>query len=282
MEGSNQTIGVACLRLILRPVARFCLRHSIKLQELNECCKAALVGEAKRELSLSGAAVSASKLSIMTGVHRQDINRLSGNAPQEKVSENLTSRILGHWQSNKRFQTPGGKAKTLTVEGRDSEFWQLVTSVSADLNPYTVLYELERIGAVKRTRDGLKLASRVYIPRGNVEKGFSLLQGDTNDLISAVEENVFASENVPNLHIKTEYDNIVPSAVPEIRTWLIKEGSAFHQRARSFLSRFDRDLNPALKSEAAPAVRVALGAFSRVECKLNAKSERGKNVPDKK
>lgn len=88
-----------------------------------------------------------------------------------------------------------------------------------------------------------------------------MLSQDTADLICAVEENISAAGAPTNLHIKTEYDNIPSKDVVKIKRWFLKEGSAFHRRARKFLSQFDRDI----VSQQKPLdkrMRVAIGSFS--------------------
>ncbi|RIL12652.1 MAG: hypothetical protein DCC75_00075 [Proteobacteria bacterium] len=52
---------------------------------------------------------------------------------------------------------------------------------------------------------------------------------------------------------------LVASALPAIRKWLLNQGIQLHKRARIYLSRFDRDLNPSPDKGGA---RVVVGAFS--------------------
>lgn len=228
--------------------------------------KGVYVEVAREQLQKQGAAASASRISVMTGVHRKDVSRLLEAAPVAKASKNLAARIIGAWRNSKRFCNASGKPRVLSAEGKESEFVSLVQSVSVDLNPYTVLFELERIGAVQRVRSGVRLVSRLYNPRGDSAAGIGLLGSDISDLMAAVEENIERTEPnaVPNLHIKTEYDNIPETAAAEIRSWCLREGSAFHQRVRNFLSQFDRDIS-SKKLKDGPSIRVAVGAFSRIE-----------------
>ncbi len=199
----------------------------------------------------------------MTGLHRRDVMRLVKPRADTAQPRNLLHRVLGTWQGNPRFSNKRGKARPLEVEGKESEFVSLVQSVSSDLNPYTVLFELERVGAVKRDRGKVALCSGVYTPRGDVREGFSLLARDSEDLLRAVETNVLARPDVPNLHIQTEYDNIAPEFLADIKNWFLDQGEAFHERAREYLSRFDADLNPKLKGRG-NGVRVAIGTFSNI------------------
>lgn len=251
-----------CLRLLLVPVLGFCLRRSIKLQELLECIKVVFLEVAIADMQRKGIPMSNSRLTVMTGVHRRDTARLSARQLRIDRPENLIARVIGQWQQGKQFCTSIGKPRILSLAKGD--FNKLVSSVSKDLNPYTVLFELERTGAVKRTKHGLKLETRIFIPRQDVVGGFKLLSNDCEDLIQSVEENVFADPELPHLHIKTEYNNIPTSALSDIRKWIFREGSAFHQKVRNYISKFDRDINPTMTSKKG-RIRVAVASFSRIE-----------------
>ena len=263
MSDSQGKLLHECLVLLLRPLVKFCLKRSLKIQDLLEASKVAFLKAAEAELQSEGTEVSMSRRSVMSGLHRRDVMRLWRDEAPPKDKGSLLTRVIGQWQSDKRFMTKQGRTRMLSVEGKDSEFVQLCASVSQDLNPYTVLFELERVGIVERSGDKLKLSERVYVPQGDVLAGIELLSRDLEDIVGGVEENVFEDPPVKNLHIKTDYDNVIVSALPKIREWFLHEGVAFHERARQFLSQFDKDINPSLK-ESEGGARVALGAFSRV------------------
>ena len=251
-------------RLLLKPFVRFCMRHSLKLSDLIEVAKAVFVELAEEELNNSNKSVSDSRVSIITGVHRKDVARLRRTSDEIEPGLDLASKVLGKWQNDPKYTTKNGRPRTLDVTGKESEFAELVKSVSHEINPYTVLYELERSGAVERTSRGLRIASRVFIPKGNITQGFKLAADDMDDLVQTVEENLTQNPKPANLHIKTEYDNVPISAEKEIRKWFYKEGSAFHQRARNYLARFDRDLGNK-KNKEVGKLRIAVGSFSRIE-----------------
>lgn len=257
------------LRLMLRPVLRFCLLQSVKHQEISEVIKSVLLQIAEEEAKRRRVAVSDSRLSVMTGLHRRDVARLGAGHKPGRDRGDIVTRVIGNWQQLRRFRTKSGRPRTLEIEGKDSEFVDLVRTVSQDVNPYTVLFEIERVGAVERTNQGLRLRKRLFIPKGDFKAGVELLGHDMEDLVSAVQENITQEPDIPNLHIKTEYDNIPRCAVEEIRRWFIREGSAFHQRARNYLSQFDRDLSASnsrqRSSEDRDRVRVAVGTFSRID-----------------
>lgn len=252
------------IRLLMRPIARFCARHSFHIQDLIEAAKAAFLDVAEEQLSSeSRDRLSVCKLSAFTGLHRRDVDRIYKHQELRDPGQGLVNRVIGHWQQSRKYCGKNGKPRVLIIDGRKDEFQELVESITTEVTAGTVLFELERIGAVKRTRDGLKLVTRVYLPRGDLQSGFRLLHADIEDLIQTVEGNILGREGEENLHLKTHYDRIPASSVPEIREWLTREGSALHQKARNYLSKFDLDLNPELPTTE-PVVRAALGTFALV------------------
>jgi len=253
---------IQCLRLMLRPVVRFCIRRTLSIQDLIESAKVVFLQVAAEELVLKKERVNVSRLSVLSGMHRRDVMRIYKEGRTKDESFGYITRVIGHWLQDDRFKGSSKKPRVLSLEGENSEFRKLCCCISSDVNPGTVLFELERVGAVERVKGGVKLKTRAYVPRNNPQEGFRLLAADAEDLISAVEENVFGAETTPNLHAKTEYDNVCCEDLPAIKQWLMREGSAFHAKVRNFLSAFDKDIHPQLRKEG--GARVAVGTFSRV------------------
>ena len=222
-----------------------------------------LLEEAIRDLEKTGEKINVSRLSAVTGIHRRDVIRIYKDHETVDISTDRISRIIGQWQSDERFTTKQGEARTLTTEGEGAEFRTLLSSVSSELHPSTVLFELQRVGAVELRGNKLRLIKRTYQPVEDPEKGFEFLAHDAGELIAAVEQNIFSCPSVPNLHGRTTFDGIREDKVQKIRKWLYEEGSSFHARARAFLSRFDLDINPDPNFEG-KRVKVSLGAFSRI------------------
>lgn len=262
---------------LLLPIARYCLRRSIRIQEVSRLFKEAFLSVAREELERSRAEISQSKLSAMTGIQRRDISKRdldknSVNIVTGQRSGNLIERIIGFWRNSPEFCNSPGRPRVLSGEGKKSEFAELVYSVSKDLNPYTVLFELQRLGCVVESGKGLKLVSRSLLVKADKQKGLELLAADTSDLFATVEENLDENKLDRNLHLRTEFDNISSADIEEIREWLLAKGSKFHQEVEQYLSKFDRDINPDSKTnvrknntQQTSRTRVVLGSFGRIE-----------------
>ena len=259
------------LVLLLTPLARLCVRNAYSLQDVIEAVKIAFVRVGAQELTRRGARVNASRISVLTGVYRKDVVRIhvrSESAPEQRVDPVV--KILGRWLQDPHFQTKQGEPRVLSWGGPESEFQQLVDSVSQHVGAPSALFELQRRGIVKLTPKGVKVLRTSFTVDGDLLKAYELAAKDYDSLILAAEENALRKNTTSNLHHRTEYDNIAPRFVPEIRRWLLDQGKVFHKRAREYLSALDIDLNPELGDGQEPeeGVAVVIGAFS-VVCPRN-------------
>ena len=249
---------------LLRPVLRFCVRHAQRIQDIVDLVKFCLLQIAAEELLSRHERVTASRLSVMTGMHRRDVAKYGSPRAIETGSRDLTIKVMGKWQSSPQLTTKAHTPRVLSARGEQSEFSTLVKSVSRDLNPATVLFELQRLGIVEVSDNSAHLVRDSYTPKGDCEAGFAILESDLSEVIAAAEENVLAAPQIPNLHCRTAYDRIRPSALPDIRRWLLREGHAFHARAREYISQFDQDINPD-PSFSGRGARVVVGSFGKTD-----------------
>lgn len=256
----SSNLKLASLKLLLRPALRFCLKNLISLQEIVTCCKAVLVELATDELSRKGESVNTSRLSLLTGVHRKDVQQIRDEGEPKEGHSLFAQRLLARWEQDSRFTTSSGKTRVLSCDGEHSEFWNLVRSVSKEMNPASVLSDLEHRGAVLRTKNGIRLVYEFDQLSGNPVEGYRLASSDASDLLEAAQENVSSSLAVPHLHLRTEFDNIYLSEMPQVQKWILLEGSRFHKKVRTFLSKFDKDLHS--RKTGAAGGRVVVGAFS--------------------
>ena len=262
MAKRSQKKRLECLRMLLKPAARYCISNSMTLQDIFLIAKEVLVEVAEDEMRQQSKKINISRLSVMTGVHRRDVMRIYNDGERLDESISLVSRVVSQWENDRRFKGKNGRPKVLSLKGDRSQFRKLVNSVSQDLNPGTVLFELERSGMVEKTDKGLKLKSVTHVQRGG-EEGFKLLARDNEDLVLSVSENVEEQPSPLNLHARTEFTNLYVDDVPKVRKWLLKEGTAFHKKVRNYLAKYDKDMNP--RANKSGGARAVLCAYSRVD-----------------
>jgi hypothetical protein len=251
---------------MLRPFARAIVRLGIPIQELIPLLKIALVEAADATLQKTTHKVNASRISLVTGIHRSEIQRLQSLDPDtEEESGTLLGRVIGQWAEDPKYKTKSGEPRLLTYDGEGSEFFQLAYQINTNFNPATVLFELERNKTVERTPRGLRLLRGHALFSDDHLHAYEILGRDFETLGKVVDENLFAGMKLGHFHLRTEYDNIYRRHIPEIREWLVNEGKAHHKRVRDFLSSYDKDVNPGPTGDDEAGTKIVVGGFSLIE-----------------
>lgn len=260
-SASRKTIS-HILRVLIKPLARFCIQHGVRIQDLNDFVKGALLDAASDTLKHSETKVTVSRLAAITGLQRRDVEKYSDTEIELDDSRDLVRKVLGMWQSHRDFTTQAGTPRVLTFGMDSSEFSDLVRMISKDMNAATILFELERLGIIEKSARGVKLVLDSFAGRGDAEEGFKVVADDLHDLIGTAQDNLFSDAIPAQLHVRTNYDKVRAESVPEIKQWLLKEGHAFHAKARDFISQFDQDINPEL-SYKGKTTQVTVTSFGR-------------------
>ena len=256
--------GEAVCKHLLRPVIRFLVRRRMSFQQFVDLAKLVFVEVATDELSHEEDKANISRISIMTGLNRREVSRISrGEIKPIDSGPSLIVRIMSYWEQNSPFCTAAKRPRTLSYGDDSSEFSKLVSLVNKDTKPGTVLFEMERIGLVKRTSRGVKLVRQSHKRSGDPDRQFALLSRELSTLIRLAEENMPHENNPPHVHVRTEYDNIYTEDLPKIREWLQRESARFHKKGRDFLSKRDKDLDYRPNKQAGG--RVVISCYSYIE-----------------
>lgn len=147
---AHQTLGV-----LFAPLARLMVSQGVPLGDGVELLKSALIEAAQARAP----GASASQHSLMTGVHRKDIKRLSQAGPQMQTLS-AAARVLGLWQSDPDL--PEGLSR--------AEFDALVKRAKVDAAPATVLTLLEEAGNVVLADGHIRFVSAALVPAGMADR----------------------------------------------------------------------------------------------------------------
>ena len=250
------------------PIARFCLRHELSIQDCFDMTKVAFVGVAEEEIRKSTLKINVSRISAMTGLYRRDVREIYVEKSEfaSERPQSVLGRTLSIWEQDPRYSIKkNGEPRLLSYDGPGSEFFELVKEISQHVGAATILFELERMGSVKKTPKGLKLLRRGVIVKNDPQKVFQMVADDLAQEIIAAEENIAEVDPIGNVHIRTEYDNICQKDLPEIRTWLLKQTKILHKKTRDFLAARDKDLSAKVRADEPGGAKVALCSFSLVQ-----------------
>lgn len=151
---------------LLLPISSRMLAGGLGIQDLIRAAKLAYVRAAVAYLTSAASRVSASHLSVITGLTRKEITILlkegaaSATVLRNQAKQQRARRVLRGWRVDPRFCDNGGSPANLPLRGERKSFSALVKLYGGDVTPNSVLKELERLKAVSLTKSGsLRLRS---------------------------------------------------------------------------------------------------------------------------
>ena len=271
----DEAIGNAALR-ILNALARVLLRHGVSFHAFSELAKQAYVDVARRDFALPGRKASISRVSVLTGLTRKDVQRLlSPSSPPEQLASdnhNRAARVVAGWVRDKELNGGDGSLPALPFEGSVS-FSEVVRRYSGDVPPRAGLDELERVGPVSQDAEGrIRLLSRVYIPRHGDLGKLAILGSDVSFLIETIDHNIQETAT-PRFQRKVMYDNLPMAAVDELRPLAARQAQELIEALDAWMAQRDRDANPQASGDG--RFRAGLGVFY-FEHDLDAENGAGK------
>lgn len=254
----------AALHRILEALVRICLRHGISHPEFAELARRAFVEVAHREYTIPGRKQSASRVAVLTGLHRKDVGRLlAAGLPADPASSErvaYAARVVAGWRRDAGFHDGRGRPAALPFDGAMPSFSDLVKRFGGrDVPPRAVLDELNRVGATTRLQDGrIRLVADAYVPARASAESIEILGSDVSDLLHTIGHNLTAEKGEGLFQRKVAYDNVPAEAVAGIHGAVRREGQALLESLDRLMARNDRDANPRAKGTGRRRVMVGV------------------------
>ena len=257
---TRESLDAAVLRL-LRPLVRLLLRHAVPYAAFERLAKEVYVDVALNDFPLDGRRASQSRVSILTGLTRKDVQRIVGEVSmagaETAARPNRATRVMSAWVRDPDFLAPDGRPDALPPEG-ESSFAALVKRHSGDMPARAVLDELLRVGAVRRRDDGcIEPVAPAYVPRQGASEKLAILGADVADLISTIAHNIEHGADDPRFQRKVMYESMPADALPEFREITGRNAQVLLERLDGWLAAHDND-TPAGAAER-PHARVGVG-----------------------
>lgn len=156
----------ATLVALLLPISKRMLAGGLGIGDFVRAAKEAYLQAAIAHLIAEGSRVSASHLSVVTGLTRKDVTLILKEidgapfAHQGEAKEQRARRVLRGWRLDPQFCNNDGVPASLALRGDRRSFSALVKLYGGDVTPNAVLKELERLKAVSfSSSTGLRLRS---------------------------------------------------------------------------------------------------------------------------
>jgi hypothetical protein len=191
-ENVKKPLLAAC-RHLLHPLVRILLRHGVSYGEFSDSVRGAYIDIAKAELIPPGRPHSDARLSILTGISKEEVHRVRAmdEEDESEVGLNRIARALQGWCQDPAYLGPYGLPLEIPFEGDGISFEQLVKAYTDSTNPRALLDELLRVNAARETDDGyVRLINRTYVPTPLDPVGLERLGNVVNYFIDTVDFNL--------------------------------------------------------------------------------------------
>ena len=240
MSMLKNALSIAVIRL-LKPMVRILLRHGFSHAEFSELAKLAFVDIAENEFHIAGRRQSVSRICVLTGLHRKDVNHIRERLQEDSVElEQLSraARVISGWHDDSDFCDEEGNPKALPLEGQHS-FTQLVKRYSGDMQVRAVLDELLFSGAVTENDDKhLSLVSQAYIPSASEEKMIQILGIASSDLLNTINHNLQRPDDEESrMQLVVDYKNIPEEDIKAFKAFSEKESLDMLKRIDGWLDK---------------------------------------------
>jgi Family of unknown function (DUF6502) len=259
---------VQALRLVLRPLVRVMLAQGITFAYVAELLKSLMVEVADQNFRLDGRPPTDSRVSLLSGVHRKDVNRLRG---AESVADtkmpsivSLGAQLAAQWLGNPLYLDEHGQPKALPryiSEGGPASFEGLVMGVNSDIRSRVVLDEWLRLGVVHLDEERrVCLNTQAFVPaKGFDEKAF-YFGHNLHDHAAAAAHNLLGLDS-PLMERSVHYSGLSAQSVEQ----LAAQSKELGMQALLAVNKTAMDLEKADSAGDAPPQRMTFGIYFYAE-----------------
>jgi len=198
MTDSVKSGLLAAYSKLFRPLVRILLRHGITYAELAEIIRRVYVHTAAQEFRVPGKKMSKSRIAIITGLTRKEVQRIANVEPdgerREKTTFSRIGRVLSGWHTDPDFTGPYGMPLELRYDSNNQDdvtFVRLVQRFSGDMTPRAMLDELLRVGAVLETdQNWFRAIRREYVPNLLAPNFLERVGSGVHNFVTTIETNM--------------------------------------------------------------------------------------------
>ena len=270
---------VLALRRVLRPMVKLMLARGITYPYLTDLLKALFVDVADKDFRLDEKQPTDSRVSLVSGVHRKEVNRLR----QEMASDaeivpsvvSLGAQLVAVWLGSAQYLDENNQPKPLArfvSEGGDMSFEALVAGVNSDIRPRVVLDEWLRLGVVhydEQHRVCLNVAA--FIPAEGFDEKAFYFGHNLHDHAAAAAHNLLGVGK-PFIERTVHYDALSADSVAA----LAEHSGQVGMEALLAINKSAMALETADASDTAPRQRMTFGIYFYAEPATPAKVEPSK------
>lgn len=249
---------------ILRPLIRLLLARGITCTVFCDMVRATYIKVAESEFKLDDKPQTDSRISLLTGIHRREVNRVR-NEKEDRITlsrhASLSAQLLAIWSGDQEYVDDQGNPiplPRLASKGSEKSFESLVQSISKDFRARVVLDEWLRQGVVRMDEDdNVHLSPEAFLQPGDMGEKIYYFGKNIHDHMAATVHNL-SGNAPPYLERCVFYDRLSAESVRELSDYARSTG----MRALQAVNRRAAALQKADQGRADTAYRINFGIYN--------------------
>lgn len=179
---------------IMESMVAWLIQSGIGYNEFSAALKPVFFNQAIKELETLQQKKTDSSLSLLSGLNRRDISSLRQHYGEhihiraitnDLLATSVPARVIGLWLSSK-----------LPYSIPFSEFEDLVSSISSEKHPRSILSELKRLRLASENENIVILNTNSYTPSPETKEAKELLTSNVRDHLNAGLQNVVSNQDL--------------------------------------------------------------------------------------
>lgn len=224
---------IQAMRRVLRPLVKLMLASGVTYPYLADLLKALFVEVAEKDFRIDGAVPTDSRVSLVSGVHRKEVNRLrlavQSDAPSMPNVVSLGAQLVAVWLGNPKYLDENERPRPLArfmKEGGELSFEALVAGVNSDIRPRVVLDEWMRLGVVRfDDEQRVCLNADAFVPTEGFDEKAFYFGHNLHDHAAAAGHNLLGV-GAPFMERSVHYDALSTASVETLARQAEKLGMA--------------------------------------------------------
>lgn len=259
---SEETLQAMLVR-VLRPLVKLALASGFNFTAFSAVLRRLYIEVAEKEFALPNKQQTDSRISLLTGIHRKDVNRLRGQVLDPSfltVGVSQTSRILARWLADPLYCDADDRPSALprtSVDGGPS-FESLVSDITKDVHPRSILDEwLDRGIAVVDDNGWVRLNLSSIVPNAGDDARRHYFTRNLRDHVQASVMNLM-NDPPPYFERAVHYDGMSPDLAARLDEMAREESMAM-------LLRLNKIAHQAIKDDPGGNSRWISGVYVMTE-----------------
>lgn len=199
---------------MMQHIARWLIHSGVGYTDFAAALKPIFYQQAIKELERIKQNKTDSAVSLLSGLHRKDVNSFKQQANQLTEVPNFAisvpARVIARWIA---LDLP----HQIPISGSENSFEALVKHISTEKHPKSILLELQRLGVVQQNGQEVLLQQNSFTPDNQMQESKALFSANLSDHLAAGIDNFISDKPFTHLEQALHVEQLTAESVEALK-----------------------------------------------------------------